>query len=76
MEHQITNCILKNNATWPVVQLSDHPVIQKGDGNAESDVNSGRPDVQGHPMRVSKLPMLTTATTEEETLTMVNGIQM
>ena len=25
-------------------QLSDDPVIQKGDGNAEIDTNSGHPD--------------------------------
>ena len=47
-------------------QSSNHLVIQKGDGNAESDVNSRHPDVQGHPMSVSKLSMLFTATTEEE----------
>ena len=46
--------------------MSDHPVVWKGDRNAESNTNSGSPNVQSHPMIVSNLSKLFPAVIEEE----------
>ena len=51
---------------WPVIWLSDHLVIQKGDRNTEKDTNSGCPNVQSHLMIVSNLSKLFPAVIDEE----------
>ena len=46
--------------------MTSHPVIQKGEGNVESNTNSGCPVAQSHPIAMSDLFELFPVVIEKE----------